>query len=466
MNLKPNYVLASLVALCFVIFRLCDATKTQTVDCGSPPSKCKCSNAGVLSCKIVEDSENPGEYVVYLVGLKHSPTKEFVLDSSEMKDKNVLKRIVLKDMALSRVESNTGHFLMSSLLRQQNLLGLNLTRLIVIDNENTFNFTTSDFRDSEKKYPNNDLRIEDLPRVSFIGNLVNFSLTLPKYLKVNKFDLLNQTLTNKDLMIKLVKEKDKDVVINWDVSKLDPGKRFYPKLFAPKEEFKTKLTLTVFNDVKENLNWSKDCTAYAGSIDQIALPSQLEAIEYGSLSNTDKFRANKIAITSDLRVVAEFELNSSHLDSWNSGRCRELRWNNKPTYAWSICELCFMHQTKDKVSQMCEGTINAPTRMRRCYWKDFDEVPDSLPNKADVAVRFEEKEIRVGKLCFSDIEDLDGDDNQHRGKATSNESFPNRYEKQNRAHLIIISKTSIFNKLHLGAYSISVTLLNYLQNYE
>ena len=67
----------------------------------------------------------------------------------------------------------------------------------------------------------------------------------------------------------------------------------------------SKLTLTVFNDVKENLNWSKDCTAYAGSIDQIALPSQLEAIEYGSLSNTDKFRANKIAITSDLRVVAE-----------------------------------------------------------------------------------------------------------------------------------------------------------------
>ena len=55
---------------------------------------------------------------------------------------------------------------------------------------------------------------------------------------------------------------------------------------------------------------------------------------------------------------------------------------------------------------MCEGTINAPTRMRRCYWKDFDEVPDSLPNKADVAVRFEEKEIRVGKLCFSDIEEL------------------------------------------------------------
>ena len=107
--------------------------------------------------------------------------------------------------------------------------------------QNTFNFTTSDFRDSEKKYPNNDLRIEDLPRVSFIGNLVNFSLTLPKYLKVNKFDLLNQTLTNKDLMIKLVKEKDKDVVINWDVSKLDPGKRFYPKLFAPKEEFKTKV---------------------------------------------------------------------------------------------------------------------------------------------------------------------------------------------------------------------------------
>ena len=122
--------------------------------------------------------------------------------------------------------------------------------------------------------------------------------------------------------------------IAWSTGFMTNEDRFYPRIFSSSWE-SAKPVNVEFNDNPEAKLFEKETLMYAGKINRLCLPSNLERIEYGSLANGYQIAAANLGIMRGVVCNTTF-IDESARTNWLDGKC----WNLN----LELCKLCMMHE--------------------------------------------------------------------------------------------------------------------------